>query len=132
MGWLSAAESNFKDTRGNPAPLYRIKYLDGVLQGEEEDLEEYEVRNSLPTKRKKGDCASKKKRKAATPAPAPTTTPVTTTASTTDKTRACKKKKQSKKTKKKPKGRRKKPSQCHTEAVARAIRWWGFMSINQR
>jgi hypothetical protein len=97
VGWLSASESDFEDIRGNPAPLYRIKYLDGALQGDEEDLEEYEVRNSVhrvPTKWKKGDCASKKKRKAATPAPAPTTTTMTTTASTTDKTRACKKKKQ--------------------------------------
>ena len=75
---------------------------------------------------------SKKKRKAATPAPAPTTTPVTTTASTTDKTRACKKKKQPKKPKKKTKGRRKKLSQQDTRSVARAIRWWGFMSIDQR
>ena len=48
VGWLSAAESDFEDTRGNPAPLYRIKYLDGALQGDEEDLEEYEVRNSVP------------------------------------------------------------------------------------
>ena len=48
VGWLSAAESDFEDTRGNPAPLYRIKYLDGALAGDEEDLEEYEVRNSVP------------------------------------------------------------------------------------
>ena len=48
VGWLSASESDFEDTRGNPAPLYRIKYLDGALQGDEEDLEEYEVRNSVP------------------------------------------------------------------------------------
>ena len=38
VGWLSAAESDFEDTRGNPAPLYRIKYLDGALAGDEEDL----------------------------------------------------------------------------------------------
>ena len=31
IGWLSASESDFEDTRGNPAPLYRIKYLDGAL-----------------------------------------------------------------------------------------------------
>ena len=48
VGWLSAAESDFEDTRGNPAPLYRIKYLDGALAGDEQDLEEYEVRNSVP------------------------------------------------------------------------------------
>ena len=48
IGWLSASESDFEDTRGNPAPLYRIKYLDGALAGDEEDLEEYEVRNSVP------------------------------------------------------------------------------------
>ena len=43
VGWLSAAESDFEDTRGNPAPLYRIKYLDGALAGDEEDLEEYDL-----------------------------------------------------------------------------------------
>ena len=48
IGWLSASESDFEDTRGDPAPLYRIKYLDGALAGDEEDLEEYEVRNSVP------------------------------------------------------------------------------------
>ena len=43
VGWLSASESDFEDTRGNPAPLYRIKYLDGALAGDEEDLEEYDL-----------------------------------------------------------------------------------------
>ena len=43
VGWLSAAGSDFEDTRGNPAPLYRIKYLDGALAGDEEDLEEYDL-----------------------------------------------------------------------------------------
>ena len=62
MGWVSASESDFKDTHGNPAPLYKIKYLEGL---EEKDLEdkdlddfyevwdEYEVRNSLHSKKKR-------------------------------------------------------------------------------
>ena len=48
IGWLSAAESDFEDSKGEPAPLYRIRYLDGALQGDEEELEGYEVRNSVP------------------------------------------------------------------------------------
>ena len=37
----------------------RIKYIDGALAGDEEDLEEYEVRNSVPKKKRKK--ASRKK-----------------------------------------------------------------------
>ena len=76
VGWLSAAESDFEDTRGNPAPLYRIKYLDGALAGDEQDLEEYEVRNSVPDADRRALAARegvpypyvpKKKRKRASP-----------------------------------------------------------------
>ena len=42
-GWLDAHESEFLDSKGQPAALWRVKYLTGVLAGDEEDLEEAEV-----------------------------------------------------------------------------------------
>mgnify|MGYP003312066935 CR=1 FL=1 len=56
VGWLSASESDFEDTRGNPAPLYRIKYLDGALAGDEEDLED--AYDAIPEKEMVGATTS--------------------------------------------------------------------------
>jgi len=49
VGWLSAAESDFFDACGAPAALYRVAYDGGELADDAEDLEEHEVRESLPT-----------------------------------------------------------------------------------
>ena len=72
ISWLSAEKSDFEDANGAPAPLYRIRYLDGALQGDEEDLEGYEVRNSVPDEDRRALAAREgvpyvppKKRKAA-------------------------------------------------------------------
>lgn len=66
--WLPPHESGFMDARGRPAALWRVRYTSsgtygdqsdfnkynesililGPLDGELEDLEEYELRNSLP------------------------------------------------------------------------------------
>lgn len=48
VGWLPKEESDFLDDRGRPAALYRIRYVDGNLAGDVEDLEEHEVRASVP------------------------------------------------------------------------------------
>ncbi|KAH8058347.1 hypothetical protein JL722_6209 [Aureococcus anophagefferens] len=42
VGWLDASESEFFNDRDEPAALFRIRYLDGELAGDEEDLEEHE------------------------------------------------------------------------------------------
>ena len=47
VGWLSADESDFVDDDGVAAPLFRVRYEDGELEGDEEDLEEHEVAASL-------------------------------------------------------------------------------------
>jgi len=49
VGWQPADESDFLDAAGRPAALYKIRYLDGELDGEEAELEEYEVLESLAT-----------------------------------------------------------------------------------
>ncbi|KAH8097859.1 hypothetical protein JL720_777 [Aureococcus anophagefferens] len=43
VGWLDASESEFFNDRDEPAALFRIRYLDGELAGDEEDLEEHEA-----------------------------------------------------------------------------------------
>ncbi len=43
MGWLSAAESDFCDDKGQPAPLFHVQYTAGELEGYEGDLELHEV-----------------------------------------------------------------------------------------
>ena len=40
--------SDFTDGDGRPAPLWRVRYLGGSLEGDEEDLEEHELWCSLP------------------------------------------------------------------------------------
>ena len=48
IGWLPKEESDFLDDEGKPAALYRIRYVSGDLAGDIEDLEEHEVRASVP------------------------------------------------------------------------------------
>ncbi len=48
IGWLPKEESDFLDVEGKPAALYRIRYVSGDLAGDIEDLEEHEVRASVP------------------------------------------------------------------------------------
>ena len=49
LGWLPASESDYvAEATGQPAPLWRVKYLSGALTGDCEDLEEHEMRQSLP------------------------------------------------------------------------------------
>ena len=48
IGWLPKEESDFLDDEGRPAALYRIRYVSGDLAGDIEDLEEHEVRASVP------------------------------------------------------------------------------------
>ena len=43
VGWLPAAVSDFVDDDGFPAALFRVRYLDGDLAGDSEDLEEHEL-----------------------------------------------------------------------------------------
>ena len=38
VGWQPADESDFLDAAGRPAALYKIRYLDGELDGEEAEL----------------------------------------------------------------------------------------------
>jgi hypothetical protein len=45
VSWLPADESDFFDDAGEPAALYKIRYLDGALAGDHEDLEAHEVEN---------------------------------------------------------------------------------------
>jgi hypothetical protein len=52
VSWLSASESDFVDTDGRPAALYKIRYLDGELAGDHEDLEAHEVEESI------GECSA--------------------------------------------------------------------------
>ena len=47
VGWLDADESEFFDDADQPAAIFRIRYLDGEVAGDEEDLEEHEVRSSI-------------------------------------------------------------------------------------
>jgi len=47
VGWLDAHESDFNDDEGKPAALFHIKYTGGVLNGDEEDLEQHEVEASI-------------------------------------------------------------------------------------
>ena len=42
-GWLSAAESNFLDNKGQSAALFLVEYTAGALEGDQEDLELHEV-----------------------------------------------------------------------------------------
>jgi len=48
ISWLPASESDFLDDDGKPAALYKIRYLDGALAGDHEDLEAHEVEESIP------------------------------------------------------------------------------------
>ena len=48
IGWLPKEESDFLDGEGKPAALFRIRYVSGDLAGDIEDLEEHEVRASVP------------------------------------------------------------------------------------
>ena len=48
IGWLPKDESDFLDGEGRPAALYRVRYVSGDLAGDIEDLEEHEVRASVP------------------------------------------------------------------------------------
>jgi hypothetical protein len=48
IGWLPASASDYVDSSGKPAALYRICYLDGSVRGDVEDLVEDEVRGSVP------------------------------------------------------------------------------------
>jgi len=43
VGWLSAAESDFCDDKGQPAALFHVQYTAGELEGRERDLELHEV-----------------------------------------------------------------------------------------
>ena len=43
VGWLSAAESDFLDDKGQSAALFLVKYTAGALEGDQEDLELHEV-----------------------------------------------------------------------------------------
>ena len=47
ISWLPASESDFLDDDGKPAALYKIRYLDGALAGDHEDLEAHEVEESI-------------------------------------------------------------------------------------
>ena len=49
IGWLPKEESDYLDNGGKPAALYRIRYVEGELRGDEEDLEEDDIRGSVPT-----------------------------------------------------------------------------------
>ena len=46
-GWLSAAEADFLDEHGQPAALFHVAYTAGALAGAEEDLELYEIVDSI-------------------------------------------------------------------------------------
>jgi len=46
VSWLPASESDFFDDDEEPAALYKIRYLDGALAGDHEDLEAHEVQES--------------------------------------------------------------------------------------
>jgi len=46
-GWLSAAESDFLDDKGQPAALFHVQYTAGALVGDQEDLELHEVEASI-------------------------------------------------------------------------------------
>ena len=46
VSWLPADESDFFDDDEEPAALYKIRYLDGELAGDHEDLEAHEVQES--------------------------------------------------------------------------------------
>ena len=49
VGWLDAHESDYMHSvTGKPAPLWRVRYMTGALAGDEADLEEQDVLDSLP------------------------------------------------------------------------------------
>ena len=49
MGWLPADRSDFVDRAGRPAPLWHVVYGGGgALDGDGEDLEEFELEESVP------------------------------------------------------------------------------------
>ena len=49
VAWLPADRSDFVDTAGRPAPLWHVVYEGGgVLDGDGEDLEEFELEESMP------------------------------------------------------------------------------------
>ena len=48
VGYLAASESDFFDASGAAAPLWRVRFVDGELAGDAEDLEEAEVLASAP------------------------------------------------------------------------------------
>ena len=54
-GWLSAAESDFLDDKGQPAALFHVQYTAGTLVGDEEDLELHEVKASIKIPDDSGD-----------------------------------------------------------------------------
>ena len=45
--WMPTETSEFKDAAGAQAPLWRVRYLTGELKGDVEDLEEFELHQSL-------------------------------------------------------------------------------------
>jgi hypothetical protein len=45
--WLPATTSDFKDSQGVPAPLWRVRYSTRPLEGVLEDLEEHELQESV-------------------------------------------------------------------------------------
>ncbi|KAH8052206.1 hypothetical protein JL722_10306 [Aureococcus anophagefferens] len=47
-GFLPESESDYVNARGEPSPLWRAVYVDGVLAGDHQDLEEYEILESAP------------------------------------------------------------------------------------
>ena len=48
VGWLPADRSDFTDAAGRPASLWRVVYDGGgTLDGDEEDLEEFELEESV-------------------------------------------------------------------------------------
>ena len=55
VAWLSAAESDFLDDKGQPAALFHVQYTAGTLVGDEEDLELHEVKASIKIPDDSGD-----------------------------------------------------------------------------
>lgn len=54
-GYEGPDVSEFKNKRGTPSALFKITYLNGELEGEEEELEAYEVEESQSRRRLKHD-----------------------------------------------------------------------------
>ena len=47
VGWLPADKADFVNDAGTPAALWRVRYTAGDLAGDEEDLEECEVKEAI-------------------------------------------------------------------------------------